>query len=73
LRENAPAPSKGKNYHQWLTSQYGLRKLVEHLWKLIGIAKTCQSMPELKEKMAELHGRQPIQYRLWVPYPQSHR
>lgn len=69
LRENAPAPQRGQNYHQWLTSQYGLRKLVEHIWKLIGIAKTCSSLSELKDKMAELHGRQPIQYRFYLPFP----
>ena len=68
LRENAPKPTKGQNYHQWLSSQYGLKKLVEHIWKLIGIAKTCQNMSELKDKMGELHGRRSLQFRLFVPY-----
>ena len=67
LKENAPAPRKGQNYHQWLTSQYGLQKLIEHIWKLIGIAKTCQSMPELKSKMGTLHGRVPVQFTLFLP------
>jgi len=31
LRENAPKPRHGQNYHQWLSSQYGLKKLLEHL------------------------------------------
>ncbi len=69
LRDNAPKPQHGQNYHQWLSSQYGLRKLTEHIWKLIGIAKTCQNLSELKDKMAELHGRQPIQYRMYLPFP----
>lgn len=69
LRENAPEPRHGQNYHQWLSSQYGLRKLVEHIWKLIGIASTCQNMSELKVRMAELHGRQPVQYTLFLPLP----
>jgi hypothetical protein len=69
LKENAPKPQKGQNYHQWLSSQFGLKKLVEHIWKLIGIAKTCTNMSELKDKMAELHGRQPVQYRLYLPFP----
>jgi len=30
LRENAPEPRRGQNYHQWLSSQYGLKKLTEH-------------------------------------------
>ncbi len=28
LKTNAPAPRHGQNYHQWLSSQYGLKKLV---------------------------------------------
>jgi hypothetical protein len=57
LRENAPRPQKGQNYHQWLTSQYGLRKLVEHIWKVVGIASTCEHLDELKKKMEELYGK----------------
>jgi uncharacterized protein YeaC (DUF1315 family) len=68
LKTNAPEPRRGQNYHQWLSGQYGLKKLTEHIWKLIGIAKTCESMVELKDRMAELHGRRPIQLRLYVPY-----
>ena len=67
LRQNVPEPRHGQNYHQWLSSQYGLKKLVEHLWKLIGIAKTCQNMVELKDKMAEIHGKVPVQYRMYLP------
>jgi hypothetical protein len=66
LRENAPKPRYGQNYHQWLSSQYGLQKLVEHIWKLIGVASTCHDIVELKRKMAELYGRVPIQYTIFV-------
>ena len=38
LKRNAPTPRKGQNYHQWMTSQYGLKNLVEHIWMLIGMA-----------------------------------
>lgn len=69
LKENAPKPRHGQNYHQWLTAQYGLRKLLEHIWKLIGVASTCHNMPELKQKMAEMHGLMPIQYTLYLPIP----
>jgi hypothetical protein len=71
LRKNAPKPRGGQNYHQWLTSQYGLRKLTEHLWMLIGIASTCQSIHELQAKMAERFGKQPVQYVLWVDPPRK--
>jgi len=71
LKENAPKPRHGQNYHQWLTSQYGLDKLVQHIYKLIGVAATCQTMTELRDKMAEIHGKQPVQYRLYLPYPEQ--
>ena len=32
LKKNKPKPQHGQNYHQWLNEQYGLKKLVEHLW-----------------------------------------
>jgi hypothetical protein len=59
LRDNAPKPKHGQNYHQWLTSQYGLKRLVEHIWKVVGIASTCETMDELKKKMEELYGKRP--------------
>ena len=69
LKENAPAPKHGQNYHQWLSSQYGLKKLVEHIWMLIGVARTCATMTELRDRMAELNGKVPMQYRLYLPAP----
>jgi hypothetical protein len=59
LRVNAPRPLKGQNYHQWMTEQYGLKKLIEHIWKVIGIASTCEDMKELKRRMEELYGSKP--------------
>jgi hypothetical protein len=49
LHDNAPAPRSGRNYHQWLSSQYGLKRLTEHLWMLIGMAAACQTTAELSE------------------------
>jgi hypothetical protein len=70
LKQHAPKPRFGQNYHQWLTSQYGLRKLVEHIWMLIGMARTCSTIMELREKMGEQFGRHPVQLTLFVPSPQ---
>ncbi len=69
LRKNNPKPQKGQNHHQWLSSQYGLKKLTEHIWKVVGLAQACQSMRELQTKMAEIYGRQPVQYTLFLPPP----
>ena len=66
LKENAPTPMRGQNYHQWLSSQYGLKRLVEHIWMLIGMASACNSMPELRAKMGEKFGKTPVQLTLYV-------
>jgi hypothetical protein len=67
LREHAPKPQHGQNYHQWLSDQYGLKKLTEHIWMVIGMARACQTMTELREKKAEASGRQRIQMIVYVP------
>src|SRR5438552_2716150 len=67
LKENAPTPRHGQNYYQWLSGQYGLRKLVEHIWILIGVARTCEHMVELRQKMAELNGKTLVQLMLPLP------
>jgi hypothetical protein len=69
LKENAPKPRHGQNYFQWLSSQYGLKKLIEHIWKLIGIASACHDMQELRERMAIQYGRQRVQLSLFLPPP----
>lgn len=69
LKDNAPQPQKGQNWHQYLSGQYGLRKLNEHIWMLIGISSTCRNLSELQEKMAEKYGRIPVQYRMYLPPP----
>ncbi len=56
LRENAPKPIHGNNYFQWLNEQYGLKRLIEHIWKVIGVASTCSTMDELRRRMAEIYG-----------------
>lgn len=71
LRENAPAPKKGQNYHQWLSSQYGLRKLIEHIWMVIGMARTCENMTELRDRVNALYGKSAVQLRLYLPPPEG--
>lgn len=67
LKENAPKPKYGQNYHQWLSSQYGLRKLIEHIWMIIGMARTCENMRELRDRVNALYGKEPVQLRLYLP------
>ncbi len=67
LRKNAPEPRYGQNYHQWLSGQYGLKKLVEHIWMIVGVARTCESMRELRDKVNAMYGKEPLQLRLYFP------
>jgi hypothetical protein len=71
LKKNAPAPRHGQNYHQWLTGQYGLKKLIEHIWLVVGVAKTCRNLRELKEKLAEMFGKVAVQYTFYLPIQTS--
>jgi hypothetical protein len=67
LKTHAPEPRHGRNYHQWLSGQYGLRRLMEHIWMLIGLASACHDMSELRQRMAEKFGREGIQFTLYLP------
>lgn len=69
LKKNAPKPRKGMNYHLWLSGQFGLKKLVEHIWMLIGMATVCHTMSELRQRMAEKFGKQNVQLSLYLPMP----
>lgn len=69
LKSNAPKPRHGQNYHQWLSGQYGLRRLMEHIWLVIGVASTCSTMHELRYRLAMRYGKQPVQMMLMVEPP----
>jgi hypothetical protein len=69
LKANNPKPKFGHNYHQWLSSQYGLKKLIEHIWLTIGMARACHTMEELRERMAIQYGHQKVQLSLFLPMP----
>jgi P63C domain len=69
LKENVPAPRHGRNYHQWLTDQYGLRKLTEHIWTVIGMASACSNMTDLKYRLALRFGKQPVQVMMFIDPP----
>src|ERR1700674_226420 len=72
LRENAPQPIHGQNYFQWLSEQYGLKKLIEHIWKVIGVASTCANMDELRQRMGEMYGKRAgFQFELRLATPKQ--
>lgn len=67
LKENKPKPVHGKNYHQWMTQDVGLKALISHIYEIIGIAKTCSDMRELRDKVALHYGREPVQLTMYLP------
>lgn len=73
LKKNKPPPRKGQNYHQWMTGNYGLKQLITHIYEIIGIAKTCHNIRDLRDKVAEHYGREPVQLTLYMPKLLSNR
>ena len=56
LRENRPPP--GIRWHQNLTENHGVRSLVSRCYEVVGLAKSCESMGELRRKVAHHYGKQ---------------
>jgi hypothetical protein len=71
LKENNPTPTHGRNYHQWLSSQFGLKKLVERIWTVIGMSRACTTLMELRDKNAAMNGKVPFQMRFYMPPPKA--
>ena len=61
LKENKPKPRHGLNYHQWLSEDLGVKALTTQLNQVIGIAKTCNTMEELRHKVALYYGKEDLQ------------
>lgn len=73
LKENKPKPRHGENYHQWLNEQYGLKKLLEHIWMVIGMAAASENMQQLRDRLAERFGRVPVQMTFYLPPPEPRK
>ncbi|WP_350657332.1 P63C domain-containing protein [Psychrobacter sp. S1-30-MNA-CIBAN-0213] len=65
LRANKPDP--GIRWHRQLTENIGVRALVSRCYEVIGMAKGCDDMRELREKVAEHYGREIVQLSLALP------
>jgi hypothetical protein len=48
LQDNKPPKYTGQKYHQWLEENRGVKALTEHIWTVIGLAKTCKNLEELR-------------------------
>jgi hypothetical protein len=51
LQVNHPPKLTGKRYHQWLDENRGVKALTEHIWQVIGIARTVDSIEDLRYQL----------------------
>ena len=65
LRENKPPP--GVHWHRQLTDNIGVRALVSRCYEVVGMAKDCTNMRELRDKVARHYGREMVQFTLALP------
>lgn len=61
LRTHMPPPRHGRNYHQYFTKDFGVRKLREHILVILGMAKACRTMRELRRRVASEYQQEPMQ------------
>lgn len=71
LKNNKPPP--GVRWHRRLTENIGVRALVSRCYEVVGMAKECTDMRELREKVARHYGRRMVQFTLSLPMPDDSR
>lgn len=64
LKSNKPDPTV--RWHQQLTENIGVRQLVSRCYEIIGMAKTCKNIKELRQKVAEHYGKKPVQFTMYL-------
>lgn len=67
LRENRPPA--GVHWHRQLSDNVGIRALVSRCYEVIGMAKACENMRELRDRVAQHYGNQIVQLTLSLPKP----
>lgn len=69
LKENKPPP--GVRWHSQLTENVGVRQLVSRCFEVIGMAKTCDDIHELRQRVAQHYGKRPVQFTMFLKPPAS--
>ena len=64
LREHKPPKYTGQRYFQWLNEDRGVKALLEHLWTVIGLAKTCNTVNDLRYEIDRNFSKDYFQPRL---------
>lgn len=65
LKSNKPAP--GVRWHRQLTENHGVRQLVSRCFEVVGMAKPCTNIRELRDKVALHYGKRPVQITMYLP------
>ncbi len=63
----ANKPPAGVHWHRQLTDNHGARQLVSRCWEVVGMAKPCTNMRELRDKVALHYGKRPVQITMYLP------
>lgn len=63
LKTHKPEPDV--RWHQQLTENIGVRQLVSRCYEIIGMAKTCKDIRELKAKVGEHYGKKLHQFTMY--------
>ncbi|MDA7013572.1 P63C domain-containing protein [Pseudomonas cerasi] len=62
----ANKPPAGVHWHRQLTENLGVRQLVSRCWEVIGVSKTCDSINELRQRVAQHYGKNPVQMTMYL-------
>lgn len=65
LKQNKPPA--GVRWHSQLTENYGARQLVSRCFEIVGMAKDCHTINELRSKVALHYGKEPVQITMYLP------
>lgn len=64
-------PEAGVHWHRQLTENLGVRQLVSRCYEVIGMAKDCKNMRELRDKVAKHYGKKSIQFTMYLDVPKK--
>jgi len=65
LQKNKPPKYTGQRYFQWLHEDRGVKALTEHIWTLIGLAKTCDTVNDLRYEVNKSFPKKAFQPRMF--------
>src|ERR1700730_10071297 len=68
INQIRPLGVKTGHYRQ-LTENIGVRALVSRCFEVVGMAKECTDMRQLRDKVARHYGRRMVQFTLSLPDP----